>query len=70
MWLSSKRPHRLNYAVNKIGAKSGDKISNSIKTHKKLLMRVDFEGQTKWLVNALKISLLKLKKYGIKAEKI
>lgn len=70
MWLSSKRPHRLNYAVNKIAVKSGDKVSNSIKSYKKLLSRVEFEWKTKWLINALKIAWAKLKKYGIKAEKI
>ncbi|NDK08027.1 hypothetical protein EOM39_02140 [Candidatus Gracilibacteria bacterium] len=70
MGLSSRRPHRLNYAVNKIAVKSGNKVSNAIKAYKKLISRVEFEGQTKWLVNALKIASLKLKKYGINTSKI
>ena len=70
MWLSSRRPRRLNYAVNKIWAKSNKKVENSIKTHKKLLKRVEFEWETKWLKNALSISLNKLKKYGLSPEKI
>lgn len=70
MWLSSKRPHRLNYAVNKIAVKSGNKVSNSIKSYKKLLSRIEFEWQTKWLTNALKFAQSKLKKYWIRAEKI
>ncbi|MDD3302929.1 MAG: hypothetical protein PHN31_05190 [Candidatus Gracilibacteria bacterium] len=70
MGLSSKRPRRLNYAVNKIAAKSGNKVSNSIKSYKKLLERVEFEGKTKWLENALKFTEAKLKKYGINKQKI
>jgi len=70
MWLSSKRPRRLNYAVNKIAAKSWDKVSNSIKSYKKLLERVEFEWKTKWLENALKFTEAKLKKYWINKQKI
>lgn len=70
MWLSSKRPHRLNYSVNKIWAKSNKKVSNSIKGYKKLQDRVKFEWETKWLKNALEIAWKKLKKYWINKEKI
>ncbi len=70
MWLSSKRPHRLNYAVNKIAVKSGCKVSNSIKAYKKILSRIEFEWKTKWLENALKFVQVKLKKYWINTNKI
>ncbi|MFA5917094.1 MAG: hypothetical protein WC850_02550 [Candidatus Gracilibacteria bacterium] len=70
MGLSSKRPHRLNYAVNKIAVKGGNKVSNSIKAYKKILSRIEFEGKTKWLENALKFVQAKLKKYGINTSKI
>ncbi len=70
MWLSSKRPHRLNYAVNKIAAKSGSKVSNSIKAYKKIQSRIEFEWKTKWLENALKFVQIKLKKYWINTSKI
>ena len=70
MWLSSLRPRRLNYAVNKIWAKSHSKVKNSIKSYKKLQQRVEFEWETKWLKNALKVNWAKLKKYWIKVENI
>jgi hypothetical protein len=70
MWLSSKRPHRLNYAVNKIAVKGGNKVSNSIKAYKKILSRMEFEWKTKWLENALKFVQAKLKKYWINTSKI
>jgi len=38
-----KRPRRINYAVNKIAAKSGSKVSNSVLSYKKLIQRVEFE---------------------------
>ncbi len=70
MWLSSRRPRRVNYAVNKIGAKSWSKVFNTVKGYKKLLERVEFEWKTKWLENALEFSTTKLKKYWINLNKI
>ncbi len=58
-----KRPRRQNYAVNKIAAKSGSKVSNAVAHYKTLLKREAFEGTTKWLQNAKTIVLAKLKKY-------
>nr|MDD3720218.1 hypothetical protein [Candidatus Gracilibacteria bacterium] len=70
MGLRSRRPRRINYAVNKIAAKSGSKVSNCVLSYKKLLTRVEFEGETKWLSNALDFAKTKLKKYGINPNKI
>lgn len=70
MWLTSRRPRRINYAVNKIAAKSGSKVANSIVSYKKLLERVEFEWETKWLTNALVFAKTKLKKYWINLNKI
>ncbi len=65
-----KRPRRINYAVNKIAAKSGSKVSNSVLSYKKLIQRVEFEWNTKWLTNALEFAKAKLKKYWINPNKI
>ncbi|MDR0772507.1 MAG: hypothetical protein LBF15_05900 [Candidatus Peribacteria bacterium] len=65
-----KRPRRLNYAVNKISPKSGSKIKNAIASYKRLQKRLAFEGETKWLSNALKIAKAKLDKYQINLNKI
>lgn len=70
MWLSNKRPRALNYAVTKKGAKSGKKIENTIKQYKKLLERMAFEWETKWLTNAMVFVKTKLKKYSININKI
>jgi hypothetical protein len=70
MWLSNKRPRALNYAVTKKWAKSGRKIENTIAHYKKLNERVAFEGQTKWLENALVFVKVKLRKYSININKI
>jgi len=70
MGVENKRPHRLNYAVNKKGAKSGDKVSNAIKHYKKLQLREAIEGKTLWIANAYKVVLAKLKKYSINLNKI
>ncbi|MDD2565937.1 MAG: hypothetical protein PHZ26_04865 [Candidatus Gracilibacteria bacterium] len=70
MGLSNKRPRALNYAVTKKGAKSGRKIENTIKHFKALEKRVIVEGQTKWLINARKFVMVKLKKYSININKI
>ena len=67
---ANKRPRRLNYAVNKKWPKSGGKVAKAISHYKKLQQRIDFEGETKWLKNAMEIVLNKLKKYQINLNKI
>ncbi|MDR1988345.1 MAG: hypothetical protein LBQ24_06570 [Candidatus Peribacteria bacterium] len=65
-----KRPRRLNYAVNKISPKSGSKVKNAVASYKKLQKRLEFEGETKWISNALKVVKTKLDKYQINLNKI
>ncbi len=60
---ANKRPRRLNYAVNKKGPVTGNKVGKAIKHYTKLQERVKFEGETKWLLNAIEVSTAKLKKY-------
>ena len=67
---ANKRPRRVNYAVNKKWPKTWWKVYNAICHYKKLQDRIKFEGETKWLVNALKIVLTKFKKYQINPNKI
>jgi len=67
---ANKRPRRLNYAVNKKWPKSGSKVAKAISHYKKLQKRISFEGETKWLKNALKVVTAKLKKYQINLNKI
>ena len=67
---ANKRPRRLNYAVNKKWPKSGGKVAKAINHYKKLQARISFEGETKWLQNAVKIVTAKLKKYQINLNKI
>ncbi len=67
---ANKRPRRLNYAVNKKWPKSGSKVAKAISHYKKLQKRINFEGETKWLQNALKVVTAKLKKYQINLNKI
>jgi hypothetical protein len=67
---ANKRPRRLNYAVNQKGPKAGTKVQKAISCYKKLQARVQFEGETKWLKNALQVVLAKLKKYQINPNKI
>ncbi|MDD2871478.1 MAG: hypothetical protein PHS49_05805 [Candidatus Gracilibacteria bacterium] len=67
---ANKRPRRLNYAVNKKGPKTGGKVGQAVSHYKKLLQRIEFEGETKWLQNAVKIVMVKLKKYQINLNKI
>jgi len=70
MWLSNKRPRRLNYSVNKKWAKGWKKVINAIKHYKKLQDRVRKEWETKWLANAFDIVSAKLKKYWINLNNI
>lgn len=67
---ANKRPRRLNYAVNKKGPKTGGKVGNAVTHYQKLQKRIAFEGETKWLLNAVKIVSVKLKKYQINLNKI
>ncbi|MDD3646383.1 MAG: hypothetical protein PHH06_03155 [Candidatus Gracilibacteria bacterium] len=67
---ANKRPRRLNYAVNKKGPKGGTKVANAISHYIKLKKRMEFEGETKWLQNAMEIVSDKLNKYSINVEKI
>ena len=67
---ANKRPRRLNYAVNKKWPKTWEKVSNAIASYKKLQKRIEFEGETKWLINALKMNKAKLDKYQINLNKI
>lgn len=67
---ANKRPRRLNYSVNKKGPVTGGKVAAAIAHYKKLQERVSFEGETKWLSNAISIVMVKLKKYGINPNKI
>jgi len=62
---ANKRPRRLNYAVNKKGPKSKGKVKNAITHYLKLKKRVEIEWETKWLENAFKIVMVKLRKYWI-----
>ncbi len=67
---ANKRPRRLNYSVNKKGPVTGSKVGKAISHYKTLQKRLSFEGETKWLTNAMKIVLIKLKKYGINPKTI
>ncbi len=67
---ANKRPRRKNYAVNKKGPKAGTKVAKAMVHYSKLQERLKFEGETKWLINAVTIVSAKLKKYGIKLNKI
>ena len=67
---ANKRPRRLNYAVNKKWPKTWTKVWKAISHYKKLQNRIEFEWETKWLKNAIKIVSVKLKKYQINLNKI
>ena len=66
----NKRPRRLNYAVNKKPCKSGGKVEKVVASYKMLQKRIKFEGETKWLLNAVKVAEAKLNKYQIDPNKI
>lgn len=66
----SKRPRRLNYAVNQKRVKSTSKVANAIKHYETLKKRVEIEWETKWLSNAFLIVWKKLKKYAIRINNI
>ncbi len=70
MWLRNKRPHNMVYAVDRKGAKSGGKIGHAIQHYKTLIKRIEFEGNTLWLQNAMTRVLAKFKKYAINIAKI
>jgi len=56
--------------VNKKGAKSGTKVQKAVDHYKTLQKRLAFEGETKWLANAMKFVMKKLAKYSINLNKI
>lgn len=68
MGLRNKRPRRLNYVVNKRGAKSGDKLAKTLASYRRIQRRFALEGQTKWLVNALAIVEQKIDRYGLRSK--
>ena len=70
MWLRNKRPHNMVYSVKRKGVYSGGKIGNAIKHYKALLKRIEFEGNTLWLQNAMTKVLAKFKKYAVNIAKI
>jgi len=53
------------YKITRSGPKSNKKPDNALKAHAKLLKRIEVEGKTKWLINALDVNVRKLKKYGL-----
>lgn len=63
---ANKRPRRLNYSVNKKWPKTWTKVWNAMKHYEKLKKRIEFEWETKWLLNAVLVSSKKLKKYWLK----
>ena len=67
---ANKRPRRLNYAVNKKWPKTWWKVGKAVSHYQKLQVRIGFEWETKWLMNAVKIVTVKLKKYQINLNKI
>ena len=67
---ANKRPRKVNYSVNKKWPKKGTKVANAILHYKKLQERISFEGETKWLKNAMAIVLVKFRKYSINPNKI
>ena len=56
------------YKITRSGPKSNKKPENALKEHSRLLKRVEMEGETKWLQNALAINAKKLKKYGLSSK--
>jgi len=66
----SKRPRRLNYSVNKKGPVTGGKVWKAITHYLSLVKRTEIEWETKWLKNAFKIVMIKLKKYWINPNKL
>jgi hypothetical protein len=67
---ANKRPRKLNYSVNKKWPKSGGKVGKAVAHYQKLQTRIQFEWETKWLQNAMKIVTVKLNKYQINLNKI
>jgi len=70
MWRCNKRPHSLNYWVNKKWPKGWNKVVNAIKHYKKLEKKRAFEWDNRWISNAFEIVWIKLKKYWINPNKI
>jgi len=68
-WFKSNYKH-IWYNPNKKRTASRKKYEKAIRSYKKLLKRVEIEGETKWLKNAIVKAQAKLKKYGITEEMI
>lgn len=56
------------YKITRSGPKSNKKPENALKSRQKLLKRVEKEGKTKWLLNALEFNTRKITKYGLLAK--
>lgn len=67
---ANKRPRKVNYSVNKKWPKSWGKVGKAVAHYQALQKRIAFEGETKWLQNAMKIVTVKLNKYQINLNKI
>lgn len=67
--MQSGKP-RLLYKVNKLRVTNTDKVKESLKAFEKLMKRLEREGQTKWMINALKVAIAKLNKFGFNNDQI
>ena len=63
-WIRVKHKH-IWYNPNKKRTPSWRKYEKLIAHYKKLLKRIEFEGETKWLKNALAKAQEKMRKYWI-----
>lgn len=53
------------YIVSQRRQIPGDKVKNAQKTYEKLLRRKEIEGETPWILDALKKANARLNKMGI-----
>lgn len=53
------------YKITRSGPKSNHKPEKALKSRERLLKRLEIEGETKWLLNALAFNSKKLEKYGL-----
>lgn len=67
--MQSGKP-RLLYKVNKLRRANTDKVKESLKAFEKLMQRLKKEGETKWMLNALKMAAAKLNKFGFTNDQI
>jgi len=66
-WFKSNYKH-IWYNPNKKKSVSWKKYEKTIKSYKKLLKRIEIEGETKWIKNEMLKLQAKFKKYGITEE--